>query len=297
MPRPARNLKLTRTVPNPAPADTVCARIAIALALAVALTVALASPARTQPQTAEGAQRPLFTWRDGLLAGGFVVGTIAIRPLDQTAAQTFQSPTPQGNRHLRRAALGLNKIAVPGAVIIGTSMYAIGRLSRSDRLARLGLHGTEALFIGEGIATGMKYVFGRARPYVDSAPNPDNWQLFRGFRSDTRYRSFPSGHAVAGFAAAAAVTAESSVWYPEAAVLVGTAMYGGAALIGLARMYDNRHWASDVIMGAAIGTFAGNKVVRYHRIHPGNRIDKWLLNASVTPGDWSRISISIIPTR
>jgi hypothetical protein len=41
-------------------------------------------------------------------------------------------------------------------------------------------------------------------------------------------------------------------------------MYGGAALVGLSRMYNNRHWASDVITGAAIGTFAGTKVVRYH---------------------------------
>ena len=62
-------------------------------------------------------------------------------------------------------------------------------------------------------------------------------------------------------------------------------MYGGAALIGVSRMYDNRHWASDVIMGAAIGTFAGTKVVRYHRTHPDNRLDRWLLRASLSPSD------------
>jgi membrane-associated phospholipid phosphatase len=72
-------------------------------------------------------------------------------------------------------------------------------------------------------------------------------------------------------------------------------MYGGAALVGLSRMYENRHWASDVIMGAAIGTFAGTKVVRYHRTHPGNRIDRWLLNASVSPSDLGHLTLSIIP--
>jgi membrane-associated phospholipid phosphatase len=72
-------------------------------------------------------------------------------------------------------------------------------------------------------------------------------------------------------------------------------MYGGAALIGLSRMYENRHWASDVIMGAAIGTFAGTKVVRYHRTHPGNRVDRWLLNASVSPSDLGHITLSVIP--
>lgn len=255
-----------------------------------------AAPLRAQTTT-DTDHRSLFTYRDAILAGAFVVGTIAMFPLDKSAASTFQSPAPQGKWYLRKAAVGLNKIAVPGAVIIGTSMYAVGRLSKDDKLARLGLHGTEALFIGEGVATVMKYTFGRARPYVDTVPNPDNWQLLRGFRSDTRYRSFPSGHAVAGFAAAAAVTAETSIWWPQAVWLIGPTMYGGAGLIGLARMYDNRHWASDVIMGAAIGTFAGNKVVRYHRTNPDNRLDKWLLNASVHPGNWSRVTLSLIPIR
>jgi membrane-associated phospholipid phosphatase len=59
--------------------------------------------------------------------------------------------------------------------------------------------------------------------------------------------------------------------------------YGGASLIALSRMYNNKHWASDVLMGAAIGTFAGTKVVRYHHSHPGNHLDKWLLGASVAP--------------
>jgi membrane-associated phospholipid phosphatase len=257
-----------------------------------------AQPAVSNAQTTtppEEPHRSLFTWRDGLLAGGFVVGTIAIRPLDKSAAATFQSPAPQGKWYLQKAALGLNRIAVPGSVIIGTTMYAAGRFSGNRRLAQLGLHGTEALFVGEGVAVAMKYTFGRARPYVDSVPNPDNWQLFRGFRSDDKYRSFPSGHSVAGFAAAAAVTAETSIWWPEWVWLIGPTMYGGAALVGFARMYDNRHWASDVIMGAAIGTFAGNKVVRYHRTNPGNRLDKWLLNASITPGDWSRMSLSLVP--
>ncbi len=214
--------------------------------------------------------RPLFTWRDGVLAGVFVAATVGIAPIDRHYAS--------------RAATLFRVVALPGSAIIGTSMYAVGRIMKSHRTADLGLHGTEALLIGEGLASGMKGVFGRQRPYVDSTNfNPFKWRFMGGFSGDDGRRSFPSGHAVAAFSAAAAVTAETSRWWPSSRWLIGPAMYGGAGLVGLSRMYNNVHWASDVIMGAAIGTFAGNKVVRYHHSHPGNTLDAWLVNFSITP--------------
>src|SRR5262245_55706797 len=85
--------------------------------------------------------KALFTWRDGLLAAGFAVGTVAIRPIDESAAQSLQRPWSQENRWLQRSAVGFRTIAVPGAVIIGVSMYTAGRISKNDRLADLGLHG------------------------------------------------------------------------------------------------------------------------------------------------------------
>ena len=44
--------------------------------------------------------------------------------------------------------------------------------------------------------------------------------------------------------------------------MIGPLLYTGAALTGVSRMYNNRHWTSDVLVGAGIGTFAGLKVVR-----------------------------------
>jgi hypothetical protein len=62
-------------------------------------------------------------------------------------------------------------------------------------------------------------------------------------------------------------------------------------------MYNNKHWASDVITGALIGSFAGRKIVRYHHSHPGNRIDKWLLSGSISRGDNGGLALrtSILP--
>ena len=59
-------------------------------------------------------------------------------------------------------------------------------------------------------------------------------------------------------------------------------MYGGASLMGLSRIYNNQHWASDVMGGAAIGTLIGLKVVKYTHSHPGNRIDDKLIKSGRT---------------
>ena len=246
--------------------------------------------------TAPDPQRHLFTWEDAALAGGFVVGTLAIRPLDLSAAHVLQQPDRQRRRLYRRTASFVRTVAQPGSTIIGLSMYAAGRLSSNDRLAAVGLHGTEALLLGAAAGTVMKDIFGRARPFVDTTgPNPDDWQIGRGFKRGSNYQSFPSGHTLSAFAAAGAVTAETRAYWPAATYfLIGPLMYGGATVVGLSRMYNNRHWASDVVMGAAIGTFAGMKVVRYSRIHPENKVDKWLLNTSWTPGT-GQLSFSVIP--
>lgn len=270
----------------------------VVVAACIALSGFAASglaPAAAQTSTAP--QRPLFTWRDGVLAGGYIVATFAARPVDKRVATALQRPERQQRWIFQESATIVRTIAVPGAVIIGTSMYAAGRLSHVERLAEVGLHGTEALLVGSLVADGLKLTFGRARPFVDTvSPDPNNWQLFRGFRGGN-YQSFPSGHTVAAFAAAAAVSSETSRWWPAVTYYgIGPVLYAGAAAVGISRMYNNRHWASDVILGAAIGTFAGTKVVRYHRTHPGNRIDRWLLSASWSPGD-GRISLSAVPIR
>ena len=271
------------------------------LPLFVLLLATALSNASAAQQRDTIARASLFTWEDALLGAAFVGGTYALRPVDKAWAERLQNPRNQQNRFLSKVATGFRTIADPGAFIIGASLYTIGRLSKEDRLADLGLHGTEALVVGALTADGMKVVFGRGRPYVksvDSTFNPDNWQLGRGLRQE-QFRSFPSGHTTAGFAAAAAVTNETSRWWPGSQWYIGPIMFGGASMIGLSRMYNNRHWASDVMMGAMVGTFAGNKVVRYyHRVNPNNRLDKWLLDFSVSPvhtEDGLHLSWSVTP--
>lgn len=73
--------------------------------------------------------------------------------------------------------------------------------------------------------------------------------------SDTR--SFPSGHSSGAFAMASFADHElrrfgfSEPWQAAAS----TGLYGTAALTAWARVEADRHWASDVLAGAALGNF------------------------------------------
>jgi membrane-associated phospholipid phosphatase len=268
------------------------ARRALDLLLLAGLLTGRPAAAAAQADTIS--PRPLFTAADALLAGGIVFGARLIHPLDAHYMRRLQDSSTQANRKLQVLATIVRTTAAPGSWIIGGSMYAVGRLSGNTKLADLGLHGTEALIVGEITATVMKVTIGRARPYVNG--NPNDYQFGRGFTSGD-YKSFPSGHSVAAFAAAAAVSSETSRWAPGTRWIIGPVMYGGAALVGTSRMYNNQHWASDVIVGAGIGTLAGLKVVRYHHSHPGNRLDRWLLAGSLVPdGDGGRsLRWSLVP--
>ena len=227
---------------------------------------------------------PLFTYRDAILAGSVAVAARLVHPLDDYYAQRLQDSSTQSNHKLQTLAAFVRTTAAPGSYIIGGTMFAVGRLSNNRKLASLGLHGTEALVVGEATASLLKALVGRQRPYVRPR-NANGYQFLRGVSGGNDYRSFPSGHSVAAFAAAAAVTAETSRNAPSSTWIVAPVMYGGAALVGLSRMYNNQHWASDVLVGAGIGTFAGLKVVRYHDSRPNNGIDRLLLSVAVVPGE------------
>ena len=270
----------------------------------------LARPLGAQPaDTGTVSTAPLFTEADAWIAAAYTVSAIAAWPLDKAVARRMQDSTLQAIRIAKRTSKVFRWIGAPGSLYIGTTMYAAGRLAgrgpNARRIADLGLHGTEAVFLASTLTGGIKALAGRARPYND-VNNPRDFGFGRGW-NDEKFRSFPSGHSTMAYAAASAVVAETRYWKKSSTLYVAPIMYGGAGLIALSRMYDNYHWASDVTVGAAIGTFAGLKIVRYHHSHPGNRIDdvllpgpktaraasarraaraepKWMLTGSLVPG-------------
>ena len=232
---------------------------------------------------------PLVPPRNRLAVGAIIIGVAAVVPFDESLARLVRGPRLQGKEDLHDAARTVGTMGDPGAIILTSGLFAVGRLSGRTGMADIGLHATEAVLVS-GAATGvLKFLVGRPRPLLpsDDAPGElgeEAWELRPG-RGVGGYSSFPSGHTTVAFAAASAITAELRLTNVRASRIVGPVLFGGATAVGLSRMYDNEHWASDVVMAAVVGTLAGRGVVEHQHAHPGNRVDRMLMGLTARPTD------------
>jgi len=131
-------------------------------------------------------------------------------------------------------------------------MYIYGIAGHNPKTETAALLTGKAMVITGGFTLLFKAVTGRHRPGQDL---PANAALWEGPFNDFKYVSYPSGHTALAFSAA---TVLSSYYHEKTWVAVTS--YSLATLVGVSRIYDDKHWASDVLGGAVLG-FAIGKLV------------------------------------
>jgi membrane-associated phospholipid phosphatase len=122
---------------------------------------------------------------------------------------------------------------------LGITWWIVGHVTGSERAADAGRDLVRAQISGASWAYLLKYSVNRTRPNGDP-------------------RSFPSGHATAAFATAT-VLQEHYGWK------LGLPMYAAAAYVAVERVTQQKHWPSDVVFGAALGTISGRTVTLHVR--------------------------------
>ncbi len=235
-------------------------------------------PVATHPSDTTGA--PFFRSQDITLIAAAVVLSGEVSQRDTKIAHYFRSSSVQGgDSTLVKRLTKVNESTLTAAALLG---YGVGRLTHSATLTDVSAHVGESVLLTSIVSQAIRGPFGRARPYVTKDDNNSDFHVGKGFTSYD-YRSLPSLHSASAFAVASALTTEMSERNVGARWIVGPLLYGAATIPGLTRMYLDQHWASDVVLGAFTGAFLGAKVVHHAHANRRNRLDRFLLGASVLP--------------
>lgn len=211
---------------------------------------------------------PFHLTQQQLLQTGIYVGTIVAL---QSCSEYFEEPVQRFAMRLHdnsRAVSGTsNFITRFGGRYELYTLAAIGGygfIFHNQKLKTTTLLATQAYITSGLIETGIKYLSGRQRPSYYDPNHIEPEPAFRGpgFVGNRHINSsFPSGHTTVAFAVATVFAKEykNTPWVPATA-------YSVASLIGLSRLTQNAHWATDVIVGATLGYLCGSQVVNnYHR--------------------------------
>lgn len=112
---------------------------------------------------------------------------------------------------------------------------------------------------------------------------PINQIINREKRSVASYDAFPSGHTATIFSVAT-VFAKQYSDIP----LVPIFSYSFATIVGISRMIEHAHWASDVFLGAVIGYLCGEATINFYKQreqYVGKKV-KFAVKPSITPQNY-----------
>lgn len=142
----------------------------------------------------------------------------------------------------------ISNYAVYSLVGLGAGSFLLGQASGNDRLAETGLLSGEAALNSTAAAYLLKAAFQRQRPYQGTG----HGSFFRGGSS------FPSEHAAAAWSVAC-------VWAHEyPGTFSQTVAYGLASVVTVTRVTGKEHFASDAVIGSALGWYFARQVYRAH---------------------------------
>jgi membrane-associated phospholipid phosphatase len=150
-------------------------------------------------------------------------GNNPIRKLDFTTRNELQEDHGQFANHADNFLQYL-----PGAAVYGLNLAGIkGKHSLID---------ATGIYVMTGVIAGIS---AESVKILTNRQRPDGSNHF----------SFPSGHTTTAFASAEFLKQE----YKDVSPLYGLAGYAVATGTGILRLYNNKHWVSDVVAGAGFG--------------------------------------------
>jgi len=133
-------------------------------------------------------------------------------------------------------------------------LFAAGEIGASDDLRKTAILGFESFLLSSAFTSVLKVIPGRARPYTGEGSHS-----FHPFSRRSAYTALPSGHSSAIWSVATVIADRTDN------LVIDGICYGLAALTSLSRIHEDKHWASDVLIGSAVGYFTAKKICALNR--------------------------------
>jgi membrane-associated phospholipid phosphatase len=182
-------------------------------------------------------------WNAGQYAAAALVtsGVVALAFYDDAISKYFLQNQTSGTKQLSTVLrpLGNEWVVLGGSA----GLYVMGQFIKKEKASCAGLQNIKAVLISSAFIFGVKHLTHRSRPFMNEGSN--NWNVLS---NQWNYTSFPSGHSTFAFATATTFSSMSKK------KMVPIIAYSIASGVALSRIHDQKHWASDVLAGAAIGT-------------------------------------------
>jgi membrane-associated phospholipid phosphatase len=204
---------------------------------------------------------------DWLIAGGVAAATGGAMLLDHEVRHVTQDNRSHAGDVAARNIGGFGVIAPAVGVV---TSYVVGEAFGNEKAKQSAADGVEATVLTNVLFLyPMKFLLGRTRPVANRGS-----QDYHPFNIGG---SMPSFHTAEAFTAAAVISEHwDNPW-------VSALAYGAATGVGWSRIYEDRHWLSDVVLSAAIGTVVGKAVVALNRQRRDSAVSVVPL---IAPGTW-----------
>jgi membrane-associated phospholipid phosphatase len=196
-----------------------------------------------------------WTWKEWSIAGATIGGAFAIMTQDQKIRDFAQDNVTEqtiliSDHFLEPWGSGVYSIPTMGLFYLG------GMAFKSERAKKTALLGVKAFILSGAAVQVPKYLLNRQRP---QKKNPSDPYQFNGVFYGKFSKSMPSGHTTSIWTVATVVAEEY-----KSTIYVPVLCYSIAALSGLSRIHDDKHWGSDVFVGAVFGWAMGKLIHNYN---------------------------------
>jgi len=166
-------------------------------------------------------------------------------------------------------------------LMISPLAFLTGNRTENDFIT-IGIIYSESLLITEGLNRTTKNIVQRKRPYTYNSDAPISEK-----KDKDAVLSFYSYHTAHAFNSAVFVSTVFSDYYPDSIwryTVWGTSI-SAASITGYLRYRAGKHFPTDIIAGAAIGSLTGWMVPALHRRGSGD------ISVSVIPGEQNSFAV------